>query len=72
MTTSLSTSDVPLTGGGEGNGFWKRTMGPRKNSGTRSVNAIGKRNRERGSGKGNRERDCGTVNLFNELKRETE
>ena len=76
MPTSLSTTDVPLAGPGEGeeNGNWKRTMEPRKNSGTRSVYAIGKRKWGRGSGKANRERVWGTASLnwTKELKRGAE
>ena len=66
MTTSLSTTDVPVAGPGEGegNGNWERTMGPTRSSGTRSVYSIGKSKWGRGSGKVNKERDWGTASLI--------
>ena len=62
MTTSLSTTDVPLTGPGEGEGNWKRTMGPTKSSGHDLCTPS-----ERGSGEGDRGRE--THNRIGEHRR---
>ena len=71
MTTSLSSTDVPLAGPGEGegNGNWKRTVRPIKRSATRSVYSIGKRKRE-GIGEGKQRTGLG--NSIVELDQGTE
>ena len=74
MTSSLPTTVVPLAGEEE-NGDWEREMGPRKSSRTRSANAVGKWNPERGWGKetvNGVEEIAGKVNWIKEVKRGTE